>query len=413
MQDENLYITDQEKCTGCMACYNICPNSAIDITENKYGFLSPIINEKKCNNCGLCKKTCPINKDYERDYDNPKFYAMKNKNIEDRLSSSSGGIFSLLANTVLEQNGVVYGAEFFEDKVKHVRVDSKKDLQKLKGSKYLQSEIGKIYIDVKKDLENQRTVLFSGTPCQIEGLKNYLNKEYENLIKVSIVCHGVPSPKIYKKYINENDKILNFRNKDYGWHEFSVEYDNAKKIIATKDDFMEGFGRKYYLRESCYNCQMKYNDKNTSDIILGDFWGIEKIYPAMDDNKGVSAVIINSEKGEKCFKEIKDKTEYKETLLEDIAKSNPLLLVSAKRPKSRDEFYELIKKNEIKTSVRYMIYKDDEKEMEKQKQYIKDLEDAKKYFLGQIELKDKQIKELEEKSNKKNNNKSIFSRFKK
>lgn len=415
---DKKYVTHRSKCTGCMACVNCCPTSAIEVVESKEGFLYTKINEEKCIKCGLCKKICPINKKYNEQYKNVEFYAAFNKNEEDRIKSSSGGIMSLLAKNILQKQGIVYGVTLEDKKVKHISIDDIKDLPKIMGSKYVQSEIGDTYRKLKDDLEQNKQVLFTGTPCQIEGLKSYLNKEYDNLLCVSIICHGVPSPKIFEKYINEKEinekkKIenINFRYKKDGWHDFSVvyEYKNDKNIIPfTSDIYMNAFLSNLILRESCYNCQMRYENKNTADIIIGDYWGIENIFPEMDDNKGISAIIINSEKGQELFEEIKNDLNYKITNLQDIIKANPCLMKSTKYTKKRDEFFKMIENNEIITTIEALKYREEiEKthflqenlsslndEVKILNEQVNDLLEAKNYFLGQIELRDKKITEL-------------------
>lgn len=409
---DKKYITSKSKCTGCMACYNICPNDAIEIIENEEGFLYTKINEEKCIECGLCKNVCPTNKLYSYKYENPDFYAVINKNEDDRIKSSSGGVASCIAKEILKDNGIVYGVTLDNNVAKHIRINNEKDLYKIMGSKYVQSEIGDIFKNVKNDLDENKKVLFTGTPCQIEGLKSYLNKDYENLICISIICHGVPSPKILKKHIeerekNENKKIdnINFRDKTFGWHKFSMLYgyeNNECKIIPFLDDiFMQGFLKNYFLRESCYNCQMRFEKKNSADIIIGDFWGIENVMPDIDDDKGISAIIVNSEKGKNTWEKIIDKVIFKKTTFNDILKANPVLTSSVKYTKLRQKFFDLSKNNEVDVSVNYIKGIEAEEQVNKLNdeiqilnKQIKDLIDAKNYFLGQIELKDKQLEEI-------------------
>lgn len=413
---DKKYITSKFKCTGCMACVNSCPNDAIELIKNEEGFLYTKINKEKCTKCGLCKTICPANIFYNVKSDNPEFYAAFNVNEEDRKNSSSGGIVSLIAKNVLSKHGVVYGAGFESKVLKHIRIEKEDDLYKIMGSKYLQSEIGDILKKLKQDLDNDKQVLFTGTPCQIEGLKSYLNREYENLICVSIICHGVPSPEVFKRYLEEKErrenkqiKNVKFRNKSFGWHNYCIAYENEKVediVPFTDDTYMNGFLSNYILRESCYNCQMRFNKKSRSDIILGDYWGIENVFPEMDDDKGISAVIINSKIGKNIFEEIKEKTEYKSTTLEDILKANPCLVSSAKYTKYRDQFFELIKTNEIETAIQALKYDEitqniSDNEITKLtndinilNKQVKDLLEAKDYFLNQIKSKDKAIADL-------------------
>ena len=326
---------------------------------------------------------------------------------------------SLIARNILKKNGVVYGVALEGKQAKNIRVDNEKDLYKIMGSKYVQSEIGFTLKSVKKDLDDQKQVLFTGTPCQIEGLRSYLNKDYNNLTCVSIICHGVPSPEIFKKYIEEKEeknssklKNVNFRNKQLGWQNYNIEYeyDNGKKEIvpASKDIYMSGYLKDYFLRECCYNCQMKYGEKSTADIIIGDFWGIESTLPEIDDDKGVSAIVINSAKGKDIFEELKGNIKYEKVSLEDISNGNPMLVSSTGYTKNKDNFFKLMESNEISTYIEALKSSVvDSKEQEKLYEQIQDLNgwvnelvEAKEFFLHQIKIKDKKIQE-EEKENQK------------
>ncbi len=394
---DKKYITSKNGCTGCMACVNICPNHAIKLVERYDGFKYPEIDDEKCTRCNLCKRICPVNKVYKNKLENVSFYATKSKNEDDREKSSSGGMVALLSKEILKNNGVVYGVAL-EDKIaKHIRIDNEKDLYKIMGSKYVQSEVGDIYKKVKDDLKNDIKVMFTGTPCQIEGLKSFLGKEYDNLICISIICHGVPSPEVFKRYLNEiqnydEKKIthINFRNKEKGWHNYLIEYiyeDGNRKIIPfTQDTYMKGFLRNYFLRESCYNCEMRFSRKNSADIIIGDYWGVENVFPEFDDDKGISALIINSEKGRRIFEKIKDRVNYKETTFESILRVNLCLTSSVKYTKKRDQFFEMIKRNEIYTTINTLNMENLNKEIEDKNEEIK-------YLKGQINLRDISIEE--------------------
>ena len=416
---DEKYITDKYKCTGCMACLNVCPNDAIEVIKSKDGFAYTKINKEKCIGCNLCRKVCPSNKYYKNEYNSPEFYAAFNLNEKDRIKSSSGGMVSLIARTTLKKNGVVYGVTLNGKQAKNVRIDNEKELYKIMGSKYVQSEVGHTLKNVKQDLDDQKQVLFTGTPCQIEGLRSYLNKDYNNLICVSIICHGVPSPEIFKKYIEEKEeknssklKNINFRNKQLGWHNYNIEYeyDNGKKEVvpASKDIYMSGYLKDYFLRECCYNCQMKYGEKSTADIIIGDFWGIESTLPEIDDDKGVSAIVINSVKGKDIFEELKKNIKYEKVSLEDISNGNPMLVSSTGYTKNKDNFFKLMESNEISTYIEALKSSGaDSKEQEKLYEQIQDLNgwvnelvEAKEFFLDQIRIKDEKIQE-EEKENQK------------
>lgn len=417
---EEKYVTHKSKCTGCMACFNICPHDAIEVEKNEEGFLYPRINKDKCTKCGLCKKICPANNIYENKNKEIKCYAARNMDETTRLKSSSGGIISLLAKNILENKGIVYGVSLEGKTAQNIRIDNPNDLNKIMGSKYLQSNVGLILRNVKEDLENNKKVLYIGTPCQIEGLRKYLDKTYEKLICISIICHGVPSPEIFKRYLEEKEREkgnniikVNFRNKNSGWHNYNIEYvyENEEKDIVpfTKDTYMKGFLKDYFLRESCYNCQMKFDEKSTADIIVGDFWGVENIYPEIDDNKGISAIIINSDKGNEIFEEIQNQIKCKQIQFEEITRANPAVIKAFNYKKEREDFFELIKNNDIKTSIEFLNGKDASKELDEKNaklekvnkeladvsKWANDLFEAKKYFLGQIEGKDLRIKDLE------------------
>ncbi len=218
-------VLEPKRCCGCHTCMNVCPTGAIRMQEDKRGFLYPVILQTKCIDCGLCQKRCPVLKKQDDMVKNIKAYACFNKNIDERLNSSSGGIFILLAKEIIKRRGVVFGASFDENfEVKHFFVEKKEDLNKFMGSKYTQSTIGNAYKKVKEFLDSGRYVLFTGTPCQTEGLKLYLNKDYDKLYIQDIICHGVPSPKVWRKYIEYQKNInkeeinsISFRNKENGW----------------------------------------------------------------------------------------------------------------------------------------------------------------------------------------------------
>ncbi len=341
-------IIEKSKCCGCHACMNICPKHAISMYEDEKGFKYPKIDQDKCINCGMCKKVCPIinSKEIEKDI---KAYACYNINNDERLNSSSGGIFILLAKEIIKRKGIVFGASFDKDfNVNHSYADNEKDLNKFMGSKYTQSTIGETYKQVKDFLENDRYVLFSGTPCQIEGLKSYLRKDYEKLYTQDIICHGVPSPRVWKIYLDflknqEKEKIRNvhFRNKDHGWSLFRMKvlFDTKTYSKSHQEDlFMKAFLSNLCLRDSCYNCSFKKKYR-ISDITLADYWGINNIHPDMYDDKGTSLVIINSDKGKELFELIKDGLKYVDTNLNEAIKYNPAMIKSVDQCKNENEFF--------------------------------------------------------------------------
>lgn len=274
-------------------------------------------------------------------------YAAFNKNEDIRMKSSSGGLFSLFASEVINNSGVVYGVRMSEDNYSTVydRASNEQELEALRGSKYLQAKIHDTYIKVKNDLDNGIYVLFTGTGCQINGLKNFLRKDYDNLICVDVICHGTPSPKLWKEYLvyQENklggDKItdVKFRNKDCGWENYRMKQDDTY-IPMSDDIFMQLFLRNFALRPSCYNCAAKKN--KCSDITLGDFWGIDDVSPEMNDHKGTSLVIVRSQKGQEFLDSVKDDLVIKSVTYEDGVRCNPSEHLSTDYPQERSTFFD-------------------------------------------------------------------------
>lgn len=340
-----MEIVSKSKCSGCHACYNICPKDAITMVCDKDEFKYPQIDEDLCIHCNLCKKVCPILKDIKIEND-IHAYACINKNNEVRKNSSSGGIFYLLAENILSKNGVVFGARFNDDfDVVHDYIEKIEDISLFQGSKYVQSTIHISYKKVKDFLENNRLVLFTGTPCQIEGLLGYLQKDYSNLITQDIICHGVPSPKVFKLYkesikkkYDRNIKNIYFRKKTNGWQDFNmrIEFDDIKyESSHDHDDYMRAFLKDLSLRESCYQCDAKKIHR-LSDITLADFWGIDNVIPEMNDDMGTSLVIVNSLKGNQIFSDIKNKMIFKEVDYKKSVSFNIALNQSVTRPKNRE-----------------------------------------------------------------------------
>lgn len=344
-----IEIKTKEDCCGCYACYNICPKQCITMKTDDEGFWYPNIDENKCIDCNLCEKVCPIINKPKNSLDEEKTYAVFNKNEEIRLESSSGGIFSLLAEYVIDNHGSIYGAVFDEKfNVKHIKINKLQDIELLRGSKYVQSKIEDIFKFIKNDLKNNKLVLFTGTPCQVVGLQSFLQKKYDNLILMDIVCHGVPSPLVWQRYINElkqnykqDIKIIHFRDKSTGWKTYSVKFLFDKyeyKNISFKDIYMKGFLNDIYLRPSCYNCNFK-GIKRISDITVADFWGIENILPKMDDDKGTSLIVIHSEIGKQLFDKLSEKMIFNEVDLNEAIKYNPSMITSVKYNKKRKVFF--------------------------------------------------------------------------
>lgn len=285
------------------------------MTKDREGFTYPKIDKEKCVYCNLCEHVCPIiNKPVLKRH--PIIYAAINSNNLIRENSSSGGVFYLLANVVLNNGGVVFGAAFSPDfRVTHIKCERPEDLYKLQGSKYVQSDLNHIFRDVKQALLRKIPVYFSGTPCQIGGLQQYLGRNYDELICQDIICHGVPSPEVYVRYIealkkqyNAQIEKLEFRNKEKGWYNYQtkITFQNGGKYKKPhdKDAYMRLYLKDIILRPSCYDCKFKGRERH-SDITLADFWGITKIAPDMFDDKGTSLILISSSKGQKIFNSIK------------------------------------------------------------------------------------------------------------
>ena len=343
-------IVNKEECCGCNACTNICPKQCISMEIDNEGFWYPKVDKSKCIDCDLCVKVCPIINTPKIEKEEIIAYACKNKELEARVNSSSGGVFGLLCKEVIGSGGVVFGAAYDENfDVRHTYAETIEDCNQFRGSKYVQSEIGDTYKQTKKFLNEGRVVLFSGTQCQIKGLNLYLMKKYENLITVDIVCHGVPSPKVFKSYkellvkkYKGNIKDIRFRDKRKGWKEFSyiTEFDNGAVHSETlkEDVYMKGFLKDLYLRPSCYSCTSK-NYTDGSDLSLADYWGVQNIHPEFDDDKGVSLVIVNTAKGKQVLEKIKDRVDIIETDLDYAIKHNKCIVKSVDYNPKREGFF--------------------------------------------------------------------------
>lgn len=309
-QVKNVNIIEKHCCSGCGACYNVCPVGAISMQADDEGFLYPKVDSEKCTNCALCQNACPALFTEFKNEKDPECYAIW-ANDELREVSSSGGIFSLVANYVLEKGGYVCGAAFDENfMVKHIIISDKEDLYKLRGSKYVQSDTGEVFKEIQNLLNEEKTVLFSGCPCQVAGLKNFLAKEYDHLITMDLSCHGVPSPKVWGKYLNEKFagqkiKEVNFRDKELnGWSCNNCAI-KLSYFQINNDDFTKGFHSSLFLRPSCGTCKWSTLPRQ-GDITMADFWGIDKYNKNFDDQKGTSLVLLNNDKAKSIFRSIKD-----------------------------------------------------------------------------------------------------------
>lgn len=312
-----ISIANKESCCGCGACAQICPKGCITMTADAEGFLYPVVQSSHCVDCGACVRTCPISSPISYKTDSVEAFAAMSLDDDTRQRSSSGGIFSELAQHVLNTGGVVFGAAFAEDfSVHHVMISRADQLTQLRGSKYLQSATEDTFREVRTLLEDGREVLYTGVACQIAGLKQYLRRDYPNLYTVDVLCHGVPSPKVWRIYLGHLSALhdsavqcVDFRCKDTGWKHFSMKicFENGKTYSnpLSEDAFLRLFLENICLRPSCHSCQFKQFPR-PSDITIGDAWGIGSIFPNLDDNKGTSLIMVNSQKGHSLLNQIQN-----------------------------------------------------------------------------------------------------------
>lgn len=386
-----INIKQKQLCCGCEACVQVCSKQCITLEEDKEGFLYPYVDAFLCVDCGLCEKVCPVI-NQSTPNESIAVYTAVNPNEEIRRQSSSGGIFTLLSETVIAESGVVFGARFDEHwDVIHDYTETYEGLAVFRGSKYVQSRIGDVYSQVKQFVKAGRKVMFTGTPCQVKGLKQYLCREYDNLLTVDFVCHGVPSPKVWRTYLNEEItrqceekktvsshfnssfferdalvKGISFRNKAFGWKKYSFVL-TLSKTVATGDKkivssscifydnaYMQAFLANFSLRPSCYNCPAKAG-KSDSDIMIGDFWGINNIMPDFDDDRGCSLVILNSNRGEAVFSRLN--INYKKVLYAEVVSNNSNIEVSVTEPPYRKLFMILFSRFGFKMAHRVLFSK--------------------------------------------------------
>lgn len=363
-----MITIDKRDCCGCSACADICPKGCIAMKADGEGFLYPHVDRAICIHCGLCERACPALNTFngENTVKLPDGYAVVNANEEIRETSSSGGVFSLIAQQIIKEGGIVFGAAMTEDcrAIVHMGVNSLAGLKRLRGSKYVQSSIEDSYIRVREALNEGRKVLFTGTPCQIEGLYGLLGKNYDNLVCMDFICHGVPSPKVWEKYVSFREKKEGstvrqtfFRHKYYGWKTYAVLFvytNNTAYVGKVHDDlYMKAFLGNYCLRPACYNCHYKKLNR-ISDITVADYWGIQKQYPEMDDDRGTSLVLIHTDKGKNILKEVAGLAKIIPVDVRKALKGNRAMTESAQLPPNRTkfmsdldgmEFDQLVKKN--------------------------------------------------------------------
>lgn len=342
-----MLTVDYEKCTGCGACVQRCPKRCISWTQREFGFRYPQIDKDACVNCGQCEKVCPIDKALEVSAEQ-KAYAAVHKDDEVLAKSTSGGAFTAIADAVFAQGGIVYGAAMLDGmQVKHIRTSGKDDFEGLRSSKYLQSDTGTTYQMVEQDLKQGKTVLYSGTPCQIDGLKNFLGKDYENLYTVDIVCHGVGSQAYFDKYMDYarerygKIKALRFRSKEYaGWScgggVVVVDSSDCLKKIPYRD--FDNYYYSYFLsgdiyRKSCYSCKYA-NTNRVGDFALGDYWGVEALNLPLQTENGCSLLLVNNRHAMQLLDEI-ESLDRVETTVEQAAHCDKQLNAPSKLMDSR------------------------------------------------------------------------------
>ncbi len=307
-------IEGQSACTGCGACALRCPKGCIEMNPDAEGFFRPLIDEDTCVDCGACAAVCPVNHRPELPKA-PEAYAAYSLDESVRRDSSSGGVFTELAATLLARGGAVAGAALETDGVvRHIVVEDEAGLMKLRWSKYVQSEAWHVYAPIRTLLENGRAVLFTGTPCQAAGLAAYLGHPYERLVVADLICHGAPSPAVWKKYLDFRAgqagaplRHAEFRNKDAGWKRYRVKlrFENGGEYsaAAAADPYMRAFLKNASLRPSCHDCSFK-GAHRAGDLTLADFWGVEKLQPALGSgDEGVSLVLVHTDKGARLLKD--------------------------------------------------------------------------------------------------------------
>lgn len=346
-----ISITEKADCCGCTACAKICVNSSIAIEPDNEGFMYPVVNAATCTDCGLCDHVCPIvNADKENIFQQ-NAYIVNNKNEAIRNESTSGGAFTPIAQYIIENGGVVFGASFDEQlNVCHTYVESCNELYKFRGSKYVQSDMGDSYIHAKKFLDAGRLVGFSGTPCQIEGLICFLRKGYKNLYTVDLVCRSVPSPLVWKKYLAYKKNKFNsspitsasFRDKSrygYQYPNICIKAGNKQYYAGIEaDPFMRSFFENVAVRPSCYKCNFTKRCRRC-DFTIWDCSFPEKFDRTLDDNKGTTCVLIHTQKGTDLFNKIKSNFRYKEVSPDEIVKGVKEMFESVPYSKKREPFF--------------------------------------------------------------------------
>ena len=354
-------LCDTLSCSGCTACANACPKECISMVADDEGFLRPHVDMTQCVDCGLCQRACPVLHPPTLPDRQPQLLAVLNKDEQDRSRAASGGMFILLAQQIIHKGGVVFGAAFEPDfSVAHCAAETEADLYRFCGPKYTQSVISDSYQQALSFLKQGRQVLFSGTPCQIMGLRTFLGKDYPDLLTVDIICHGIPSPAVWQRYIQDRCRkdgedrpdFITFRSKDNGWTKYEVVFrypQNEYRIHHGQDPFMRGFLKDLYLRPSCHRCIAK-GTRRVADITLADLWGAAKICPELFDDKGTSLVMLHSEKAKAIWDAIGHKIQSAPVGEEAIAYNSAAIRSVVPHP-NRSLFFQRFRDHEDLSSL--------------------------------------------------------------
>ena len=316
-----INIINKEDCCGCTACEQSCPKKCISMQCDEEGFLYPVVNKEMCIDCHICEKVCPVANQYHPKESPLECYLAKTTDEEIRAKSSSGGIFTVLSKYIIDQGGVVFGVQFNDEwQAEYDYSETTEGLEPFRGSKYIQANVKGVYKKIKDFLLSGRLVLFCGTPCYVAGLNHYLRKEYDNLFTIDIVCHSIPSPMVWGLYLKELEhkydskiKSVSFRNKSNGWTQYSLcvdfERSNGERFQMIESHFnnvfSKGFGCDLFTRPSCSKCPAR-NYRSNSDVTVADAWAINKYHPSLNDEKGISHVLINTVKGKKYWELVSD-----------------------------------------------------------------------------------------------------------
>ena len=349
-----LNLTDKKACCGCGACTQACPLNCIKLEAEREGFWYPAVDRERCVECGACEKVCPMLHPGDKPEEITVFAAYcPEKKV--RETSSSGGIFPLLAEMVLANGGAVFGAAFDTDySVHHIMITSREELPRLKGSKYVQSVMDDSYRQAEEQLRFGLPVLFTGTGCQIAGLRSYLRREYENLFTVEILCHGVPSPRAWQTYLNHQRETFgspvqtaSFRCKDTGWRRYAamLKFENGQVYCRPhgEDAYSRLFLSEICLRPSCHDCRFR-ESRSGADLTIGDAWGIERWMPELDDDRGTSVVIVNTPRGRTMMKGIEDRLQFRRGDPDVILSCNMVYRKSVRPHPNRRKFFDALEK---------------------------------------------------------------------